>query len=291
MKIIGTGLSGLVGSRIVELLSANYEFEDVSRKTGTDVLNADGVYERLQKSESSVVLHLAAYTNVDEAEKEKDLGEKSQAWKINVGGTENVLSACEKLNKKIIYISTDMVFPGTKELPDKYQEDDQRGPVGFYASTKYEAEKLVEKAKCPWIILRIAYTYRANNEKKEYVRVLKWLLEEGREINAVADHYFTPTFIDDLAPVLNTLIQEKATGKFHAGGTEAVSPYIAALKVAETFDLDKNLIRETTRAEFFKDRAPRAYNLSLKNDRIEKFGVRMRSFTQGLAEIKKQLAI
>ena len=291
MKIIGTGLSGLVGSRIVELLSANYEFEDVSRKTGTDVLNADGVYERLQKSESSVVLHLAAYTNVDEAEKEKDLGEKSQAWKINVGGTENVLSACEKLNKKIIYISTDMVFPGTKELPDKYQEDDQRGPVGFYASTKYEAEKIIEKSKCPWIILRIAYPYRANFEKKEYVRVLKWLLEEGREINAVADHYFTPTFIDDLAPVLNTLIQEKATGKFHAGGTEAVSPYIAALKVAETFDLDKNLIRETTRAEFFKDRAPRAYNLSLKNDRIEKFGVRMRSFTQGLAEIKKQLAI
>jgi len=214
------------------------------------------------------VLHLAAYTDVEGAEKEKNLKEESEAWKINVGGTKNLLDACRKLNKKIVYFSTDMVFSGEKELPGKYQEEDTPDPVGFYAQTKYEAEKLVENAECPWVILRIAYPYRASFEKKEYVRFFKWLLEEGRMVNAVADHYFTPTFIDDLPFVLETIFKNNLIGKLHAGGSEVVSPYEVALKVAEVFGLNKDLITQTTRAEFFKNRAPRAYNLSLNNDKI-----------------------
>jgi len=254
MKILGTGLSGLVGSRIVELLSNQYEFENISRKTGVDISDPEAVFNKVKDSNASIVLHLAANTDVETAEKEKNLREESEAWKINVGGTKNLLDACEKLNKKIIYFSTDMVFPGTKELPGKYEEEDVPGPVGFYAQTKYEAEKLVEKANCPWVILRIAYPYRASFEKKEYVRIFKWLLEEGREIKAVADHYFTPTFIDDLPLVLDAIFKNNLVGKIHAGGSEVVSPYEAALKVAEVFGLNKDLIAQTTRAEYFKDK-------------------------------------
>lgn len=289
MKIIGTGLSGLVGSRITELLSKDYQFEDISRKTGTDILDKEAVSKRIENSNTSIVLHLAAYTNVDKTEEDKDKKEESTAWKINVIGTKNVLSACEEFNKKIIYLSTDMVFPGTKKLPEKYKEEDERGAVGWYAKTKEEAEKLVEKAAIPWIVLRIAYPYRADHEKKEYVRVFKWLLEKGQRIKAVSDHYFTPTFIDDLAPVLKTLIEKETTGKFHATGEEAVSPYLAARKVAEVFNLNKNLVSDVLREEFFKGRAPRAYNLSLNNDKMTRLGVKMHSFTEGLGIIKEQL--
>ncbi|MFH1186738.1 MAG: NAD(P)-dependent oxidoreductase [Candidatus Levyibacteriota bacterium] len=289
MKIIGTGLSGLVGSRIVELLSSKYQFEDISRKTGTDILDSRAVFERLNKSNASIVLHLVAYTDVDKAEEDKAKKERSLAWKVNVDGTKNVLEACEKLNKKIIYISTDMVFPGTKEFPEKYKENDERGPVGWYATTKFEGEKLVEKASVPWMIIRIAYPFRANHEKKEYVRVFKYLLEKGQQIKAVPDHYFTPTFIDDLSLVLKNLIERKAIGKFHATGSEAVSPYTTAIKVAEVFGLNKDLISKLSREEFFKNRAPRAYNLSLNNDKIVKLGVKMHSFTEALGIIKKQI--
>lgn len=289
MKIIGTGLSGLVGSRIVDLLEKDFEFEDISRKTGTDILDSKNVFKRLEGSSASVVMHLAAYTQVDKAEEDKHLGENSEAWKINVTGTKNVLEACEKLGKKIIYFSTDMVFSGQKELPEKYTEEEARGPVGWYALTKFEAEKLVEKTSVPWAIIRIAYPYRANFEKKEYVRIIKSLLEEGREIKAVKDHYFTPTFVDDLAFAVRVLIEKDCVGKYHACGDEAVSPYAASKKVAEIFGLNEKLISETTREEYFTGKAERAYNLSLNNDKIKKLGVHMHSFTDGLLAIKEQL--
>jgi dTDP-4-dehydrorhamnose reductase len=289
MRIIGTGLSGLVGSRIIELLSDTYQFEDISRKTGTDILDKEAVFKRVENSSAQIVLHLAAYTNVDKSEEDKEKKEESTAWKINVIGTENVLSACEKLNKKIIYLSTDMVFSGDKKLSEKYDEEDERGAVGWYAKTKEEAEKLIERTSVPWIILRIAYPYRAKHEKKEYVRVFKWLLEKRQQVKAVSDHYFTPTFIDDLAPVLKTLIDKELTGKFHATGDEIVSPFIAAKKVAEVFNLKKELVTEILSDEFFKGRAPRAYNLSLNNDKITKLGLKMHSFAEGLAIVKKQI--
>lgn len=290
MKIIGTGLSGLVGSRIVELLGKEFEFEDISRKTGTDITNKDAILQKLQKSGAPFVIHLAAYTNVDKAEEEKDLGQESAAWKINVEGTNNIVAACELTGKHLVHISTDMVFPGDKPLTGKYTEEDTTGAVGWYAATKEEAEKVVLKSNIHSTILRIAYPYRADYEKKEYVRIFKSLLEEGREIQAVQDHYFTPTFIDDLADVFRLVFQEKLTGIYHAGGKDVVSPYSTCLKVAEVFGLDKNLISPTTRDEYFKDKAPRAFNLSLSSAKIEKLGVRMRGFEEGLEEIKSQIS-
>ncbi len=290
MKILGTGLSGLVGSRIVELLP-DFEFRDLSRKYGVDVSIKEQIFEAISNSSARTILHLAAFTGVDDAEKEKSLQEKSTVWQVNVLGTKNVLEACEKFNKKIIYLSTDMVFSGDKELPDKYSENDQTGAANFYAKTKEEAEKFVEKAACPWVILRIAYPYRAKFEKEEYVRFFKRLLEEGKKLTAVCDHYFTPTFIDDLSDVIKLIIKNDLTGKFHAGGNEIVSPYEAAIKISKVFNLNKDLIEKTTREIFFKDKAPRAYNLALNNDKIEKLGIKLSTFEEGLNKIKKQLII
>ena len=288
-KIIGVGISGLVGSRIVELLSPLYSFEDVSRKTGTDITKKEDVLSRLQQSNAQTVLHLAAKTDVDGCEKEKELGEKSEAWNINVNGTKNVIEACEATGKKLLYISTDMVFDGNQELTMKYSEEEAPHPLNFYALTKYEAEKLVQQATIPSLILRIAYPYRAQFEKKEYVRMFKWLLEEKSEIKAVDDHYFTPTFIDDLAPVIDAVIRNNVTGILHAVGEEYVSPYMVALAIAQKFNLHSHLISPTTREEYFKDRAIRGFNLSLKSDKMSTLGVRMHSFSEGLEILKQQL--
>lgn len=289
MQIIGTGLSGLVGSRIVELLSDKYSFKDLSRKNNVDILDKDIFLKETEKSDSQFLLHLAAFTDIEAAEKEKDLKEKSSAWKINVEGTSNAIEVCRKTNKKLIYFSTDMVFSGEKKIGEKYSEEDSRNPVGWYATTKKMAEELIEKSNISWVILRIAYPYRANYEKKEYVRIFKWLLENQKPIKAVSDHYFTPTFIDDIAPVIDFLIKNNIPGKFNLVGDEIVTPFKVALMIADVFKLNKDLISQTTRAEFFKDRAPRGYNISLKNDKIIKLGLKLRSFTEGLMEIKKQI--
>ena len=289
MKILGTGLNGLVGSRIVELLSDKYQFENISRSTGVDIQDREGVLEKIKTSDAQIVLHLAAKTDVDGCEKDKALGQNGEAWKINVDGTKNIAEACSQLGKKIIYISTDFVFDGENCPADGYSEDDLANPVNWYGQTKYEGEKNVQNLKAPWIIARIAYPYRADFVKSDFLRAILKRLQEQKTVAAVTDSIFTPTFIDDVALALDALIENNSQGIFHVVGNQSLSPYDAALLIAEVFGFNKDLITETTRKEFFKDRAQRSFQLRLKNDKIEKLNIKMRSFEEGIREIKSQI--
>jgi dTDP-4-dehydrorhamnose reductase len=200
-----------------------------------------------------------------------------------------VVKACEATGKKIIYISTDFVFDGENVPAGGYTEEDQPNPVNWYAETKYEGEKRVQNAASPWMIVRIAYPYRANFEKNDFFRAMKNRLAQGQEIKAITDHMYSPTFIDDVAPALDVLISQNKTGIYHVTGSEALSPYDAAMKIAEAFGLDKNLIGTTTRGEYFAGKAERPLDLSMNNAKIKSLGVMMHGFTEGLQEIKKQL--
>lgn len=288
-KIIGTGLSGLVGSRVVELLGQDYDFEDISRKTGTDITDGNAVLERLQKSDAEWVIHMAAYTNVDGAEAEKDLKEQSESWKINVLGTENVVRAAEKTGKKIVYISTDFVFDGENAPKGGYTEEDTPNPINWYATTKHEGELRIQQSHAPWIITRIAYPYRAKFEKNDFMRAMKGRLEQGLGIKAITDHIYSPTFIDDVSFALDALLQQDARGIYHVTGSQFLSPHDAAMSIASEFGLDKNLIGTTTRDEYFSGKAKRPFDLSMNNAKIKSLGVVMKGFTEGLREIKKQL--
>ncbi len=287
-KIIGTGLSGLVGSRVVELLGDTYEFEDISRKTGTDITDTDAVLKRLQNSQAEVVIHMAAYTNVDGAEAEKEKQEESESWKINVLGTENVVNAAESTGKKVIFISTDFVFDGKNTPEGGYTEENTPNPVNWYAKTKYEAEKKIIESRTPWVIARIAYPYRAQFEKNDFFRAIFGRLQSGQFVRAVADHRFSPTFIDDIAFSLDVLIKTQTSGIYHVVGSASLSPYEAALKIAQTFGFTENLVQETTRAEYFAGKAERPFDLSMNNGKIKSLGVSMQSFIEGLALIKAQ---
>ncbi|MDP2637741.1 MAG: SDR family oxidoreductase [Candidatus Levybacteria bacterium] len=286
MKILGTGLTGLVGSRLVELLGDKYEFENLSRSTGVDIVNKENVLEKIKSSDAQIVLHMAAKTDVDGCEKDKTLGEAGEAWKINVEGTRNVADACLETNKKLIYISTDFVFDGEKNI---YVEDDIPNPINWYGATKYEGEKIVKVLETPWIIARIAYPYRANFPKVDFARAILKRLKEGFPVMAVVDHIFTPTLIDDIALGIEDLIQNNGNGIFHVVGSQSLSPYDACFTIAKEFNLDDSRIAEVTRTEFFNNRACRPFQLALKNDRIAKLGIKMHTFEEGIREIKKQM--
>ena len=322
MKILGTGLSGLVGSRVVELLKDQYKFES----SEVDVTDRESIINKIKTSDAPIVLHLAAKTSVDGCEKDrgKDIRtfchpelvsgsyemlnqvqhdtqkrfwtgqndeewrDKKTAWGINVYGTKNIVDACEKNNKKLMYISTDFVFDGSRKT---YNETDKQNPINWYGATKYEGEKIVQKASIPWIIVRLAYPYRAHFAKKDFVRILIDKFEKGESLQMVTDHIITPTFIDDVAYALDALIKNNATGIFHVVGSEFISPYEAALKIAKVFNYDKKNITNTTRLKFFRNRAQRPFHLALKNDKIQNLGVKMRSFEEGLKEVKRQVDV
>lgn len=288
-QIIGIGITGLVGSRITELLSDKYEFINLSYETGIDISKKETLDVIKDYKDANYVLHLAAKADVDGCEADKELGEEGPAWKINVIGTQNVSDYCRDLGKKIIYISTDFAFDGTLPAGEKYSEEDIPNPVNWYAKTKYEGEKVIEKSGADYAIARIAYPYRAKFElRKDFFRAILDNLKVGKEIRGVTDHIFTPTFIDDIAYGLDKLIENDAKGIYHLVGSEALTPYEAAIKIAEVFDLDKSLILKTTREEYFAGKAKRPFNVALKNDKIKQLGVEMKGFAEGLLEVKSQ---
>lgn len=302
-KILATGLTGLVGSRFTELLDEVYEFEHISLSNGTDILDKNAVLGRISSSDANTVIHMAAKANVDgcEADMERDkelLGfgnekEKEDAWRnektawaVNVFGTQNVVDACLKTGKKIVYISTDFVFDGTKK---SYTEDEKPNPINWYAKTKREGEKLIQNSGLDHVIARIAYPYRAFFERNDFVRALIGKLEKSEKLSMVWDHIIVPTFIDDLVNALDILIRTEQKGIFNVVGSQRITPFNAAIAIAQEFGFDESLITKTTRREYFAGKAPRPFCLYLKNDKISKLGIEMSTFDKGLIEIKNQI--
>lgn len=289
MNILGTGLNGLIGSRIVELLSPKYNFENLSRSSGVDITDFSSVNKAISSSSAKIVFHVAAFTDVKISEKEKDLGKESTAWKINVIGTQNVAKSCEQFGKKLIHVSTDLVLGGDEMPNGGFREDDKPNPLSFYAQTKYEAEKIVKSLSIPWIIMRSAYPYRAEFTKPDFVRFFRQNLQEGKSISVLTDRIVTPTFIDDIANALDVLIEKDSIGIYNVVGSQIINMYDAVSLIAKTFELDDSLIGKTTRAEFLVDRSPEPFSSALNNDKIRQLGVNMHTFNEGLQIIKKNL--
>lgn len=286
MKILGTGLSGLVGSRVTELLSPDFSFENLSLETGVDITRKESVDARIDHSSAPWVFHFAARTDVDGAEKEKDLGEKSPSWVVNVSATQHIVDACRRTGKKLLYISTDFVFDGTRDV---YTEEDVPNPQGWYARTKYEGEKRVMSLTDRALVVRIANPYRSNFPvKPDFVHKIIERFVEKVPVVAANDQIFVPTFIDDIARALATLVRLDASGIYHVVGSQALTPYEAAQRIARTFGFTAARIEPTTFKEYFAGRAPRPFHAVLKNDKISELGVSMKSFEEGLQMVKQQ---
>jgi dTDP-4-dehydrorhamnose reductase len=286
IPILGTGLSGLVGTRIVELLQDTYDFEDMSFDTGIDITHYDQVENKVKESESKIILHMAAKTDVDGCEDDRILLEEGKAWIINVVGTQNIIDAAKKYNKQIIYISTDFVFDGTKEW---YTEDDEPNPINWYAITKQEAEEAVIHSGVNYIIARLSYPYRAKcNIRPDFVRRIIEKIQKKEIIYALTDHVFTPTFIDDIAQALDILIQKKVQGIYHIVGSQSLTPCEAVEKIQQTFHIQGS-IQKVKREQYFKGKAFRPFHLALKNDKMAGLGFKMHTFDEGLRIMKQQM--
>ncbi len=276
LKVALTGATGLVGSRLVELLNQKIEFVPLPQ-TMMDITNKDQVFNVLRNLKFDQFIHLAAYTNVDEAEKEKTLAEK-----INVLGTKNVFDVVQQLKKKFIYISTDFVFDGNHP---PYFEDSQPNPISVYGQTKFDGEKVVGK---DGMIVRISYPYRTRfDEKKDFFRTLKSLMEKNQTLTMVKDSQMTPTFIDDIAYALKYLINNFSPEIFHINGSDSLSPYENGKLIAKTFGLNPFLCQSTTYNEYFKNKAKRPRFAVMKSKKNNFYP--MKSFEEGLMIIKKSL--
>lgn len=277
-RIALTGARGLVGSRVMEILTEHGHTCVGISSEDMDITDTSSVNAYFEALEADMVIHLAAYTNVDGAENEPD-----GAKKINVDGTKHVYAAAHKRGMQLIHISTDFVFDGTQP---PYDETSTPHPLGVYAQTKFEAEQaLMPDGELPAdaMIVRITYPYRLDDfPKKDFVRAIKSLIEQGKSVAGITDSLITPTYIDDIGLALNHLVSHFQNEIIHIIGSESVSPREAFLLIARKWGLNESLVGSVTFAEFFAGKALRPQyqqTISIKNT----FQL-MRGFTQVMSE-------
>ena len=206
MKFFITGVNGQLGYDVKrELLERGYTDILAPTRVDLDITNEDAVKKMIREYRPSVIFHCAAYTAVDKAEEEQE-----KCYQVNVLGTKYLTEAAKEVGAKIIYISTDYVFDGTKE--GFYQVEDKVNPVNYYGKTKYLGENFI-RAYDNHIIVRISWVFGING--KNFIRTMLNLAESHKELNVVCDQIGSPTYTKDLAGLLVNMFLSNVKGLYH----------------------------------------------------------------------------
>ena len=255
MKVLVTGAKGMLGQDLCPILedSGAYVIEtDIENMNITDF---DAVERKIQSENPDVVIHCAAYTNVDGAE--EDI---KTARLINFNGTENVAKVCGKLGITLVYISTDYVFDGEKKEP--YLPNDIPNPINNYGLTKLEGESAVQKFCEKFYIVRTSWLY--GHHGKNFVETMLSLSDKP-EIKVVDDQIGCPTWTCELGAGIVKLF-EKPYGIYHVCGTGSTSWFDFAKEIFEKSNLNVNL--KSCKTNEFPRPAKRPKYSVMANDRI-----------------------
>lgn len=297
MKILITGSNGLLGQKLVanpgmkihSVLATGKgdcrisELPVHTHYQKCDVTELNDVMQVISEFHPDVVIHSAAMTNVDECELNPD-----GCHQLNVVATQNVVKACNHLGSHLIHLSTDFIFDGTS---GPYSETDQPNPISVYGQSKLDAEFIVQKATCPWAIVRTVLVYGISPGLSRS-NIILWVrsnLEQGKQIQVVDDQFRTPTLAEDLAEGCLLIAEKKAEGIFNISGKDFLTPYQMAIETARFFNLDASLIVKASAATFTQaaKRPPRTGFVISKAETI--LGYHPHSFTEGIGILSSQL--
>ena len=208
-KVMVTGGAGQLGFDVIKELKKR-GYKDIFAPTieELDLTDKEAVDKAMQDYKPNLVIHCAAYTAVDAAEDDKE-----KAGNINIDATNYIADNCKKLDSKLIYISTDYVFDGAKDLSEVYEINDETNPQSVYGLTKLMGErKALENPKT--FIVRTSWVFGING--KNFMRTMLNLSETKDELNVVSDQYGSPTYTVDLARLLVDMARTEKYGLYHA---------------------------------------------------------------------------
>jgi dTDP-4-dehydrorhamnose reductase len=210
MNILVTGSNGQLGSEIkyqaVNYKDFNFFFNDLPV---LDICNSTQLDIFFSKNKINAVINCAAYTAVDKAEEDYVIAEK-----VNSEGVLNLVNALEKVNGKLIHISTDYVFDGNSFSP--YQELDEVNPIGVYGKTKRNGELAVINSDIDAIVIRTSWLYSAYGNN--FVKTMLRLGNDGDELGVIFDQVGTPTNASDLAKTCLDILSLKKQSKMNSRG-------------------------------------------------------------------------
>ena len=244
MRILVTGVKGQLGYDCVRELKER-GFSDV---VGIDINDLDltdeiAVRKYLTNLRPDVILHNAAWTAVDLAEQHEN-----EVRKINVDAVKYIAEVAEEIGSKLVFISTDYVFPGKGE--QFYEVDDKTGPSNVYGKSKLDGEKAAKSCKKTFII-RISWAFGLNGNN--FVKTMLKLAENHNELSIVNDQIGSPTYTYDLSKLICDMIETDKYGIYHATNEGICSWADFAEEIFKNSKLNVKVNRITT-AEYLKNK-------------------------------------
>lgn len=266
MKVFVTGVKGQLGHDVMNEL-ARRGIEAVGADVDEmDITDPDACRRVITEAGPGAVIHCAAYTAVDEAEKHPEL-----CMKVNAEGTRNIAKVCRELDIKMMYISTDYVFDGQGTRP--WEPDDARDPLNVYGQAKYEGELAIEELLEKYFIVRIAWVFGVNG--RNFIKTMLRLGKERGAVSVVDDQIGSPTYTFDLARLLADMIQTEQYGRYHATNEGLCSWYEFAVEIFKQAGMENVSVTPVSTEAYtamYPGQARRPMNSRISKDKLEEKG-------------------
>ncbi len=295
MRVLITGSNGLLGQKLIALLSNDPTVELHATGRGVnrnregnytyhmvDLTEEGALHNLFEQERPDAVIHTAAMTHVDECELHPQ-----ECHIQNVLVVEAIVRACETFGCFLTHVSTDFIFDGAA---GPYDEHAQPNPLSEYGKSKLAAEAAIQASWTEWAIARTILVYGVANDRgrSNIVLWVKKSLEEGKPIQLITDQWRMPTLAEDLALGCWLMTKQKATGIFNISGSEMMNPYQIGLAVADVFELNASLISPTDGSKFSQPaKRPAKTGFVLDKARTV-LGYAPHTFRQGLELVREQ---
>ncbi len=279
MKILVTGVGGQLGYDVCKVLTARGIENKGADLADFDITDADATRDAIVRYRPDAVIHCSAWTAVDKAEDEPD-----RVRAVNVEGPRNIAAVCREIGAKMLYPSTDYVFPGTGE--HFYEPDDPTGPLSVYGSTKLGGENAIKELLDCYFIVRISWVFGIHGSN--FVKTMLRLAESRKEVNVVCDQIGSPTYTADLAELLCDMIITEKYGTYHATN-EGICSWA---EFAQTiFDMAGKPVKvNPILSSEYPTRATRPLNSRMSKEKLTAMGYhRLPSWQDALARYLKEL--
>jgi dTDP-4-dehydrorhamnose reductase len=216
--LLVVGAKGMLGRDLMSVLPSSFPDDEV---VGWDIEEIDiqkgeDAVTKIEKLRPDIVVHIAAYTDVDGCE-----SDEKKAFSVNAEGTKHVALAAARCRAKMVYLSTDYVFDGNKREP--YEESDSPHPLNVYGRSKLQGEQYVQELVKTGLIIRTQWLYGRHG--KNFVTSVLQQAREKRGLSIVNDQVGSPTYTMDLAKAISVLIQIDAQGIFHVANSDFCTWY------------------------------------------------------------------
>jgi dTDP-4-dehydrorhamnose reductase len=298
MKIFITGAGGMLGTELMQELGRTYEISGANAKE-CDVTDYYRVNEIISNQKPDVIIHTAAYTDVDGAETDQE-----RAFRVNGEGARNVALVAREIGAKMYHISTDYIFGGAKKMP--YVEDDPPNPLGIYAKSKLQGEQEVQKHLENHLIIRTAWLYGKHGDN--FVKSILRLAKTRDTLRVVNDQIGSPTYTKDLCwgikkllaletvrrpsspEIINSVVNlpsqalKHVTGIIHLTNSGSCSWYEFTLSILKYANLNNIQVLPISTSQLRRP-ALRPYYSVLSNAKFKMItGYEMRPWESGLKE-------